>query len=134
MEQKQNPMKLIFMGAVLLVVILVMVFIYIKVKPEAKKGDKEITIQIVIPEEETKEFVISTNALYLRQALDEEELIEGSDSGFGFFMTSVNGRSADASKEEWWCISKDGVIASVGVSDIAITDGDKYEITLTAGY
>lgn len=134
MEQKQNRMKSILMGTTFVVIILAMVFIYISVKPEAEKGAKKITIQVVIPDEETKEFVISTDALYLRKALDEEGLIEGDDSESGYFITAVNGRKADPSKEEWWCITKEGEDVFTGVDLTPITDGDQYELTLMAGY
>lgn len=97
-------------------------------------GNKTITVQVVIPEKETKDYVIKTDADFLRQALDQEKLIEGSESEFGFFITGVTGISADASKQEWWCITKKGETIFTGVNEIAIQDKDQYEITLTTGY
>ncbi len=101
---------------------------------EQSAYDKTITVLVALPDEEAKEFVIATNADYLRQVLDQEELIEGQDSEFGFFITGVNGRIAQESNQEWWCITKKGEQVFYGVDEIVLEDGDQYELTLTVGY
>lgn len=46
--------------------------------------------------------------------------------------TVVDGVKADYSVDKsWWCVSIDGKSAQVGMDDLAIADGDKYEITYT---
>ena len=45
-------------------------------------------------------------------------------------ITEVNGRKADNSKQEWWCITKDGEFSDYGVDMLIIQDKDKYELTL----
>jgi amino acid transporter len=141
MEQK-NLKKSIIATIVSLVVIAVMVFVYVNTRPqpadkadtEGASGSKAITVQVVVPEEETKEYVIKTDADFLHQALDQEKLIEGKDSEYGFFITSVNGRLADDSKQEWWCITKGGEDVFTGVDETPVLDGDQFEITLKVGY
>ncbi|NLK29330.1 MAG: DUF4430 domain-containing protein [Clostridiales bacterium] len=126
--------KPIIATLVLLAVIAIMALLYHQLKPEAEKGDKEITVEVIIPEEEPEEFVLDTDAEYLRQALEEANLIKGTESEYGLYITEVNNRVADSSKEEWWCITKSGEEIFYGVDEIAIADGDHYEITLTIGY
>ncbi|MDF2486470.1 MAG: hypothetical protein K0R46_2638 [Herbinix sp.] len=134
MKQNKNLMKVLIGCAAFVVVIVAMLFVYNQFKPETQTGAKEVTIEVVIPEEETKEFTLHTDAEYLRQALEEENLIKGSDGEFGLFITEVNGRAVDDANQEWWCITKEGGQVNNGVDTIAIADGDQYEITLTVGY
>jgi hypothetical protein len=134
MNQKKNILKPLIACSALAVVIIALLLIYNQFKPEAVKGAKEVTIEVVIPEEETKEFTLHTDALYLRQALEESNLIKGIDSEYGLYITEVNGYTADETNQEWWCITKEGAQVNNGVDTIAIADGDKYEITLTIGY
>lgn len=136
MNQKKQ-MKFIISTLIFLVVLAAMVIVYVTSRPEPSgetAGKKAITVLVAIPEEETKEFVIKTDADYLRQALDQEKLIEGKVESFGFYLTAVNKVIADESKQEWWCITKRGEEVFTGVDEIAIQDGDQYEITLTTGY
>ena len=46
----------------------------------------------------------------------------------------VDGESADASQQQWWCFTKDGEMLMTGVDDTMIRDGEKYEITFTTGW
>lgn len=134
MKQNKTYFKLMIACAALAVVIISMLLVYNQFKPETNQGAKQITIEVVIPEEETEAFTLHTDAEYLRQALEEANLIKGSDGDYGLFITEVNGHISDDTKQEWWCITKDGAQVNNGVDTIAIADGDKYEITLTVGF
>lgn len=135
MKKKRKFTNSIIAIAILATLVVVLGFVYNNFKPMTAEGSKEITLELIIPEEETKEYTLHTDAEYLRQALDEEQLIdEGSDSEYGYFITSVNGHTADSAKEEWWCITKSGEDVFTGVNDTPIQDGDHYELTLMVGY
>lgn len=134
MKQNKRFIKPLIACAALAVVIVAMLMVYNQFKPEINPGAKEITIEVVIPDEETEVFTLHTDAEYLRQALEEENLIKGSESDYGLFITEVNGRISDDTNQEWWCITKEGAQVNNGVDTIAIADGDKYEITLTVGF
>lgn len=138
MNKKPNRMKVFLATVVFLAIIAIMIFVYIRnedLKSEkASEGSKNITVKVINPEEEPEIFNLSTDAQNLRQALDEKELIQGEDSGFGFFITEVNGRKADEAKQEWWCITKGGEEVMEGIDQIVIQDKDQYELTLTVGY
>ena len=126
--------KPIIAVAVLALLVLIMALVYNQFKPETSKGSKEVVVEVVIPEEETKEFTLHTDAEYLGQALENEQLIKGTAGEYGLFITEVNGRVADDSKQEWWCITKSGEDVFTGADATPIADGDHYEITLTVGY
>ena len=133
MKQNKSFMKPLIACAALAIVIIAMLLVYNQFKPKTIQGAKEITIEVVTPEE-TEEFTIQTDAEYLRQALEESNLIKGTESEYGLFITEVNGRAADDTKQEWWCITKEGAQVNNGVDTIAITDKENYEITLTVGF
>ena len=127
-------LKPILAVAVLALLVMVMALIYHQLKPETSKGSKEFEVEIVIPGEETAAYTIHTEAEYLSQALEEQNLIKGTAGDYGLFITEVNGHVADDSKQEWWCITKDGKDVYTGVDTTPLADGDHYEITLITGY
>jgi hypothetical protein len=133
----KNKMKIIIPALLFLAVIAVFVTVYITTRPkpsEETAGAKKITVLVVVPDQETKEFTIQTDADFLRQALDQEKLIGGNEGEFGFYITEVNKIKADDSKQQWWCITKRGEEIFYGVDEILIMDGDQYELTLKTGY
>lgn len=136
MEKKKNENLLWVIIALIAVVIIgvAMFLVYINFKPKAKEGSKEIVVQVIVPDVSDQEFTIVTDAEYLREALEEEELIKGTEAEYGLMVEEVNGFVADSTNEEWWCITQDGGTVNYGVDTIAISDGDHYELTLTSGY
>jgi len=134
MKQNKNVLKSLIAFGIMAIIVVVMLIAYNQFKPQGEKGSKEIVVEVVIPEEETKEFTLHTDAEFLRQALEEETLITGSESEYGLFITEVNGRVVDDTKQEWWCVTKDGEDVFTGVDATPISDGEHYEITLTIGY
>ena len=77
---------------------------------------------------------ITTEAEFLRGALEQEGIIAGEESDYGLFVTTVDGVTADDSLEQWWCFTKGGESLATGVDSTPIADGDTFEITLTEGY
>lgn len=134
MKQSKRLLRSLIAISILAVLMIGMLLIYNQFKPQGAKGSKEIVVEVVIPDEENTEVTLNTDAEFLRQALEEENMIKGTESDFGLFITEVNGRTVDNSKEEWWCITKDGATVEYGVDQIAIADGEHYEISLMSGY
>lgn len=131
---KNNKLKPLLAVIVFALVVVIMALVYNQFKPQTSKGSKEVVVEVIIPEEETKEFTLHTDAEFLGQALEKEQLIKGTVGDYGLFITEVNGRVVDDSKQEWWCITKGGEDVFTGVDATPIADGDHYEITLTVGY
>ena len=126
--------KTIIAALLLLVLVAAAVFFYVNNSQQAVAGAKTITVVVTHADESQKNFTIQTDAENLRGALEQEKLIEGSESEYGLFVTGVDGETADDSLQQWWCFTKGGETLMTGVDDTMIADGDQYEITLTTGW
>ena len=133
-EQKKSNKKIWLAVAALVVAVAVVLGIYFVTRPAPQQGGKTITVQVVLLEGESSDFTIQTDEEYLRGALESIDLIEGSESEYGLFVTTVNGVTVDDSKQQWWCFTQDGEMLMTGVDTTPIADGDHFEITLTEGY
>jgi hypothetical protein len=134
MKTNKNLFKALITLGILLVISAALLVTYLHFKPQGISGSKKIAVEVSIPEEKSKEFTIHTDAEFLRQALEDAKLVKGTESSYGLFITEVNGRKADDTKKEWWCITKDKATVNTGVDDTPIADGDHFEITLKTGY
>ena len=133
MEKKSNKKALIAL-IVVVIVAAVLLCVYLVTRDKPVAGMKEISVQIVYDDVD-KTVEISTDAEFLRGALEQEELVAGTESEYGLYITSVDGRAADESAQEWWCITKNGgEQVNTGVDSTVIEDGDKFELTLTVGW
>lgn len=99
----------------------------------AAAGPKRVAVEIVHGED-SKIIALQTEQEFLRGALEDEGLISGTESEYGLFVTTVDGYTADDSKQEWWCFTKGGEELFTGVDTTPIENGDQFEITLTEGY
>lgn len=121
-------------GIVLLVLCVAAGLLYMNFKPETTEGSKEITVKVVDTDGTENELVYKTDAEYLGQVLLDNKLIEGEQQEFGFFIKSVDGKTADDAKQQWWCITKNGEQVVTSVDTTPIQDGEQYELTLKEGY
>lgn len=138
MEQNKKPLnkKLIAGVVALAAVIAILLGVYFANRQPTVSGSKTITVSVFDDESSTVS-TITTTAEYLRGALDQEDsgiVIEGTESDYGLFVTTVNGVTADDSQQQWWCFTKGGEMLNTGVDTTPIADGDAFEITLTEGY
>jgi len=134
MNQKKSTKKLVIATIIFIAVIAIMAIVYMAFKPKGTEGAKKIVAEVVLSDGSSEEFTIQTDAKFLRQALEEKDLIHGSESEFGLFITEVNGVTVDDANQEWWCITLAGGTLNTGVDTTPIKDGDHFEITLTVGY
>lgn len=134
MEKKHVTKKAILAAVALGVFFVAFAAAYFVLRPQGLAGSKDITVEIMTAGSGNETVEIKTDAEFLRQALEEKNLIQGDESEFGLFVKTVGGITADDSKQEWWCFTKDGEPLMAGVDFILIADGEHYEITLTAGY
>ncbi len=135
MEKKQSDRKKIIIGAVILVVLLAaFAVIYVVFGPKAAQGSKEYILKVVDDNGETTEYTGHTDAEYLRGALEELEksddlTIEGEESDYGLFIDTVNGVTADYSKDKaYWALYVNGEYGNYGVDSQPLTDGDIYSL------
>lgn len=130
----RNPKRAVVAVLAMCICLAVFAAAYIAIKPQGIQGNKNITVEIIAAGDSVRTVEITTGAEFLRQALEEQNLISGDESEFGLFVKTVDGVIADESNQEWWCFTKNGESIMTGVDDTPIEDGGHYEITLTVGY
>lgn len=127
---------------ILIIISISMLLIYKKYNPNfpqnslstSEKTEKEYTVKVYEDGDKVSFFTYTTSKKYLGESLLEEGLIQGEDSAYGLFITTVQDRKADSSKNEWWKIIINGEEATTGVDQILIHDNDIFELILTVGY
>ena len=119
---------------VLAVLAAVAIIAYVSLKPSTTAGSKTITVHVDHLEGEDTDFTISTDEEYLRQALEQENLIAGSESQYGLWVETVDGETADDSAQQWWGYAVNGEFSDYGVDSQPVNDGDAYEFTLNVGW
>lgn len=137
MEEQKNPKntkKIVLAVVALIAAVAVLLGVYAATRKPAQAGAKTITVDVVLTDGSDTVSTLTTDAEYLRGALEEAGMIEGSESEYGLFVTTVNGVTADDAKQQWWCFTKGGEMLETGVDTTPIADGDAFEITLTEGY
>lgn len=101
---------------------------------ELGEGAKTITV-VVSAEEQSLIFTIHTDKATLREAMDEHQLIGGTEGPYGLTLETVNGMKVDFNEGGyWWGIYKDGVVTPTGIDGVEIADGDAFELRKTNEY
>ena len=134
METKAENTKTLKWIIIAIIILAILAGIYFLLGPKGSAGDKSITVKVDHLNAKDTVFKISTDEEMLGDALDDEKLIEGSEGEFGMFVETVDGETADASKEEWWGYTVNGKTAESGVDSQPVEDGATYEFTLNVGY
>ena len=124
------------LALVMALLIVVACFAGCQAKNTNDKGDassvqgEEISITVdIVKDGKTKTLIIETDEKYLANALAEGGVIKYAKDGL---YTTVDGITADFNKDgAWWCVTKSGEMLMVGMNDVELNDGDKYEITYT---
>ena len=130
MKNKKN----LILALVLVVLCAAAGILYNQFKPQTTAGEKNITVTVIHGDGSSKDFTYQTDAEYLGDILQTEGLIDGDEADYGLYVKIVDNEEIDESKQEWWCLTKDGESVNTGVDMTPIADGEKYELTLTVGY
>ena len=101
--QKKKTLIIVCAAVVLVAAMLAVWFAF---GPQGTAGPKAVGVTVGYADATTDEFSFSTDAEFLRQALEEQKLVEGEESQYGLYVKTVNGVTADEAKEEWWCFTK----------------------------
>ena len=101
--------------------------IYSMNKPQTDTNSKTITVEIIHKDGSKKDIEVTTSQEYLEGALVDEKLIEGDQSEYGMFVTTVDGEMADYNIDQsWWKLSIDGEDAQTGAAQTPVQDGVTY--------
>ena len=116
-------------AAALVVVALLLLGLWYVNRPQEQAGDKTITVEVVHADESSREFTYQTSEEFLGPVLIEEGLVQGEESTYGLFITTVDGETAEGN--QWWCITQDGQMVETGADTTPIADGDHFELTMS---
>lgn len=119
--------------ALLLVIMTVFVF-GCSAEKEVTAETVTVTFDVIADGEVQTTEVVEAPAETLGDIFDASGIVEGEESTYGLYITTVNGITADEDNQEWWCITKNGESLMTGADDTPVADGEKYELTLTVGY
>ncbi len=134
MENKKNNKKIVIALVALLIIVAGMGLLYNKFKPKPVEGSKNIEVEVIFDDSTSKTYPIQTDAEYLREALKPLNLVEGTESEYGLYVTTVDGKVADEGKQEWWCFTLSGESLTSSIDSTPVKDGDHFEITLKTGW
>lgn len=134
MEEKSNTKKIVIGVAALVIVCAVLLLVYKNFAPKGEVGAKTVTVKVVHGDGTEKDFEYHTDEAYLGAVIQADKLVEGEDGPYGLFMKTVDGETADESKQQWWCLTKGGEQVNTSADQTPIEDGDTFELTLTVGY
>ncbi|MBM6829282.1 DUF4430 domain-containing protein [Anaerotignum lactatifermentans] len=129
-----NRKKTYLAGVVLVILCILAAVLYTQSRPETTEGQKALSVIVIHGDGSEKTFDYTTDAQYLGQVLEEQQLASGTEGPYGTFITTVDGETADETKEQWWCITKEGEMISTSADEAPVSDGDQYELTLKEGY
>ncbi len=140
--KKTNILKSLFSLLTVLIVVAAIICLSACGSTEKKDGDdaetraEEITITVKVKGSDgnVTDFVIKTRSLYLRGALEQENLVEGDESEYGLYVKIVNGEQADYDTDKaYWSFYKDEDYLMSGIDTTPISDGDVFRIEYTVG-
>lgn len=134
MENQKNQKKIIIALTALVIIVAAMFVLYSKFKPKSVEGFKNIEVEVIVEGSKNKTYSIQTDAEYLREALEQIDLVKGTESEYGLFVTTVDDRVVDEGKQEWWCFTIGGETINTSIDSTPIKDGDHFEITLKTGW
>ena len=130
MKNKKTPAAIV----ILVVLAAAAVACWFAFGPKAVAGSKTITVDVTHLDGRTNTFTIVTDAEFLREAMEQENLISGTDSAYGMYILTVDGETVDEANQEWWCYTKSGEEVNYGVDSCPVADGDHYEFAISVGW
>lgn len=125
-----------FLGALAaLTVMALLLILYTVSKPVPMAGTKDIFLEVAYQNGAREYYEISTEAHYLKEALDSvpDLTLEGSyTEEFGLMVITINGVRADYQKDgAYWALLLNGTPCNYGVSKQPIKDGERYSFEYT---
>ena len=136
-EMKKDNKKGLIIGAVVLIALIaVFAAVFFKMRPATNAGGKNIVIEVTGSAGTTQDYTISTDAEYLREAMDELAAngsgfsYSGTDSEYGSMVEYVNEERADYVEDgAYWALYVNGEYGQYGADAQPVTDGDTYTWT-----
>lgn len=132
-NMKENKRKIIIGGIVLVTLMAALGIVYFMNRTVPQSGSKNIMIEVTGSSDATEEYKLSTDAEYLRLAMDELVAsgtgfsYEGTDGEYGIMIEYINGeRAAYTEDNAYWALYVNGEYGQNGCDTQPVTDGDVY--------
>ncbi|MEE8807746.1 MAG: DUF4430 domain-containing protein [Lactimicrobium sp.] len=122
---------------IIVAAIAILLVVYNVFKPKTVKGEKAYTLEVINQEGEETDYKGTTDQEYLRGVMDElvkdqDFSYDGMESQSGFYITEVNGETADYTKDSaYWSIMVNGDYGSYGIDQQPVADGDDFQLVYT---
>ena len=131
MKNNKKKLAAVIIAAVLIVLL---ALVYVLNRPAAARGTKSVTIEVVDNAGTTASYETATDAEYLAEVFEEipDLTVEGDQSDYGLYITTVNGLTADYDADgAYWAIYVNGEYGNYGADQQPVTDGDVYTLEYT---
>ena len=102
--------------------------------PTPAADGKQVTVTVTHKDGTATDIVLNTQEETLGRALVTGGVVEDNQSTYGLYILTADGETVDEANEEWWCITRGGEQVMTGADEVAIADGDAFELTFTVGY
>lgn len=122
-------------GAFVVAVVLIATVVIFFFSAKGTAGKKDITIEVVNSAESSVVYDVSTEAEFLRGAMDEADGLEysGEEGDYGLMVKTVNGELADYDTNgAYWSFYVNGEYCNYGIDSQPVNDGDQFQIVYTA--
>ena len=126
--------KKILAVALVAVLVVAMALAYNAYSEKTTEGMKHVTIEVVMADETSTVYEVSTDGEYLIDAMNEADglTFEGEEGIYGLSISTVNGVRADYTLDgAYWAFYVGGEYCNYGVSEQPIEDGDSFSIVYT---
>lgn len=118
----------------LIIAIVALAAVYFIFSPTPVQGSKSITINVIDDKQTITVYQLTTNAEYLREAMEEADglTFSGTESEFGLMIDTVNGVVADYNTNgAYWSFNVNGDYCQYGIDTQPVLDGDEFSIEYT---
>lgn len=119
---------------VLAILVIAFLAIYSVFGAKGVAGEKSITIEVINKAQESIVYEVSTDAEYLRGAMDEAEGLtyDGEEGPYGLTISAINGEVADFNVDSaYWSFYVNGEYCNYGIDAQPVMDGDEFQIVYT---
>ncbi|MBR6476628.1 MAG: DUF4430 domain-containing protein [Lachnospiraceae bacterium] len=130
---KENKRKIIVGGIILVALMVAFGIVYFMNRTVPQIGSKNIVVEVTGESGATEEYKLSTDAEYLRIAMDELVAngsgfsYDGTDGEYGIMIEYINGERASYTEDNaYWALYVNGEYGQNGCDTQPVMDGDVY--------
>lgn len=133
---KKSKGKLIALICALVVLVGAFIALWVVFGPKTTEGNKDVSLSVVGETGETTSYEAKTDALVLKELMDELEddgfTYGGTDSEYGIMVDTINGVRADYTLDgAHWSFYVNDEYCNYGISEQPVNDGDSFSIVYT---